>query len=208
VAEVKVNGEARKEAKDAKILEAAKALFLELGFEGASMDLVAQQAASSKTTLYSRYPSKAALFIATLERECARRGVRFPGEPFDALPIEEALRRMARIFVDIFWSPEVIRLKQIVESQAARFPEIARAFMAAGPARGRAFVADYLTRAKARGAIDVPDPRFAADQFLLSLHGMTHLEMMLGLRKAPSAAEKDAFVARATALFLAGLRPR
>ena len=187
------------------ILAAARALFLELGFDATSMDLVAQRAAASKTTLYTRYPSKEALFVATLERDAAVLTRGFAELPVDDLPVDEALRRIGRQFMDIIWSKECIRRIQIIQAEAARFPVIAERFMQAGPGRTRAFIAAYLERAVALGRLDIDDPRFVADQFLSALHGIVHLELMLGLRGEPSAADKDEFVRRATDLFFNGI---
>ncbi len=198
-------GRRPRDEKDEKILTAATEAFLEFGFDGASMDLVAQRASASKTTLYARYPSKEALFVATLERDCEARAQDFIGMPVDDLPVDEALRRIGRRFLDIIWSPQSIRRVQIIQGEAPRFPEIARTFMRAGPGRTRPYVAEYFKRAAARGLIEIADPHFVADQFLASLLGMVHLELMLGLRDMPSEEEKDAFVCRATSLFARGL---
>ena len=58
------------DAKEEKILAAARDLFLELGYAATSMDLVAQRAKASKTTLYTRFPSKETLFAETISTEC------------------------------------------------------------------------------------------------------------------------------------------
>ena len=49
------------------ILWSAKDVFLELGFERTSMDVVAARASTSKRSLYTRFPSKDALFRAVFE---------------------------------------------------------------------------------------------------------------------------------------------
>src|SRR5687768_754702 len=81
----------RQDPKAERILEAAKEAFMELGFAATSMDMVAQRARASKTTLYTRFPSKEALFAATISAECERRGMQFRPETFDGVPVEEAL---------------------------------------------------------------------------------------------------------------------
>lgn len=54
------------------ILDAATELFLREGYEGTSMDAVAERAGVPRTTLYRRYADKSALLAAVLE---ARRAV-------------------------------------------------------------------------------------------------------------------------------------
>jgi AcrR family transcriptional regulator len=49
------------------ILWTAKDLFLEVGYERASMDVVAERAATSKRSLYAHFESKDKLFLAVAE---------------------------------------------------------------------------------------------------------------------------------------------
>ena len=49
------------------ILWTAKDVFLEMGFERASMDVVAGRAETSKRTLYAHFESKEKLFLAVIE---------------------------------------------------------------------------------------------------------------------------------------------
>jgi TetR/AcrR family transcriptional repressor of mexJK operon len=165
--------------KEEQILDASRALFLELGYADTSMDLVAQRARVSKTTLYTRFPSKEALFAATIKSECQRR------MPMDAgalagLPIDEALRSIARQFIELVSSPEAVRVEQMVTAEAGRFPELAETFLREGPYRVKAMVADFFARAAERGFLVVDDPLFVATQFLMSLKGAPHCELVLG----------------------------
>lgn len=50
------------------ILEHARRMFTRLGFDGTSMDELAQHAGVSKATIYNHFASKEALFDATFER--------------------------------------------------------------------------------------------------------------------------------------------
>ena len=50
------------------ILENARRMFTRLGFDGTSMDELAQHAGVSKATIYNHFASKEALFDATFER--------------------------------------------------------------------------------------------------------------------------------------------
>ena len=69
-----------------RILDAAVKVFLERGFEGASVDEIADVARAGKPTIYARFPGKEALFTAimggaacgnftsSLEEDCANGG--------------------------------------------------------------------------------------------------------------------------------------
>jgi TetR/AcrR family transcriptional repressor of mexJK operon len=193
--------------KAAKILAAAKTAFLELGYADASMDVVARRASASKTTVYSRFPSKEALFAATIAGECGRWGLGFAPEDFDAATIEEALLAIGRRYLGLVWSPDALRIRQIVMGEASKFPELARAYLDAGPRRVWTLLAALFARAAARGAARVDDPAFAAEQFLAALRSRSDYELVLGLREPPPPAEVEAFLADAIRLFVRGLRP-
>lgn len=188
-----------------KILAASREAFLELGYGGTSMDHIAQRARVSKTTLYTRFPSKEELFVATITAECDRYGLRFAPDAFDDLPLEEALARVGRRFVDLLWSPEVTRMQQAVIGEASRFPEVARLYFQAGPEQGIAGFIALFERLARRGLARIDDPAFAAMQFLAALRGGPHCALELGLCDYPPEEEREAFVRKAVALFVRGI---
>src|ERR1700757_4082376 len=51
---------------DARILDAARRLFLERGLEGTSVDEIATLARAGKPTIYARFPNKESLFTAVV----------------------------------------------------------------------------------------------------------------------------------------------
>lgn len=197
---------AQPDPKTEKILAASKETFLELGYAGTSMDQIAQRARVSKTTLYTRFPSKEELFSATIQAECDRRGLSFAPEAFDDLPVEDALYRVARCFVDLLWSPEVVKMHQIVLGEAARFPEVAGLYYKAGPEKTIVAVVALFERMVRRGAVRIDDPAFAAIQFLAALQGGSRCALELGLCDYPPEEERDAFVRKAVALFVRGIQ--
>jgi TetR/AcrR family transcriptional repressor of mexJK operon len=201
-----VQAETREDPKEEKILAAAAEAFLELGYAGTSMDIVAQRARASKTTLYTRFPSKEALFSATISHACSRHGMDFDVDELLKLPAEAALRHIGRHFIDLILSPEAVRMEQIVTGEANRFPEVARIFYDAGPQRVKDIVTRYFDEARARGLLAVEDPAFASRQFLMALKA-PNCDQMLGIEALPPDARDD-FIARAVRLFLAGAAPR
>src|ERR1700730_7667556 len=58
---------------DARILDAARKVFLERGFEGASIDEIAEVARSGKPTIYARFRDKRALFTGVVTRDILSR---------------------------------------------------------------------------------------------------------------------------------------
>jgi len=58
----------RTEARRLAIIEAARSVFLEHGFERASMSQISERLGGSKATLYGYFKSKEELFLATVEQ--------------------------------------------------------------------------------------------------------------------------------------------
>jgi AcrR family transcriptional regulator len=56
-----------------RLLDAARRVFLQRGFHGASLDLVAEEAGFTKGAVYSRFASKADLFLTLLDERIATR---------------------------------------------------------------------------------------------------------------------------------------
>src|SRR3977135_3114103 len=54
--------------RDARLLDVATKLFMERGFDGTSIDAVAEAAGVSKPTVYARYHDKRDLFAAVLRQ--------------------------------------------------------------------------------------------------------------------------------------------
>lgn len=191
--------------KEGQILAAARAEFLQNGYAGTSMDAVARRARASKTTLYTRFPSKEALFAATIAAECRSSGLMFAATDFDSLPVDAALRLIGGRLVAVIVTPAAVRIEQVVNGEAARFPEIAQTFLREGPDRVRVTLGAYLRRAADRGLIRLDDAEFAAGQLLAGFHEPLHCRLMTGLCPTPTEEEQQIFVAKVVKLFLEGV---
>lgn len=201
------DAEPRPDPKAGQILAAAREIFLELGYAAASMDLVAQRARVSKTTLYTRFPSKEELYTATISAECDRRGMRFQPDEFDGLPLRDILIQVGRRFVELIWSDAAIRVYRSVLGESLRMPEVARLYFQAGPEKGIATFTALFARLGERGLIVTDDPAFAATQFLTAMQGGPHCALVVGLCPQPSEEEREAFIAKAVDLFIRGVAP-
>jgi TetR/AcrR family transcriptional regulator, mexJK operon transcriptional repressor len=198
----------RHDAKATQILDAAMGIFIERGYAETSMDHVAQMARVSKTTLYTRFPSKELLFGACVERECERVGIIFDPEELIELPLEEALFRIARAFTEIHGSPTRLRAEQILAAESQRFPEVARVFLEHGPGRSDAAVTTFFRLAAERGLIQADDPGFVAEAFFGVAKAGLCYECELGLKPLPDHAQRENDARRAVHLFLHGILPR
>src|SRR5881628_1996914 len=91
-------------SKRRQILDGARRLFLDLGFDGASMGEIARAAGVSKGTLYVYFTDKSALFEAILEEEALEHGqVAFNFDPLrDA---ETTLRDFGLAYIRLLCRP-------------------------------------------------------------------------------------------------------
>src|SRR5699024_8124945 len=80
---------------DARILDAARGVFLQRGFEGASIDEIAEVARSGKRTIYARFRDKRALFTEVVTRDILSRIAEFKADPPVGVTIEERLTSVA-----------------------------------------------------------------------------------------------------------------
>src|SRR5579863_6445104 len=79
-----------------RIIEAARKVFLEHGFEGSSVDQIALAARAGKPTIYARVGDKRALFTAVVMGEVVGRIAQFKNQvPAGDGTIEERLKRVA-----------------------------------------------------------------------------------------------------------------
>jgi len=168
------------------ILAGAKAVFLKHGFGDASMDEVAAAAGVSKMTVYRHFGSKEDLFAGVITELCQRIVTEEIDEIF-ALPMRDALRAFARKMTDIVFARDTAELHRIVIAESRRFPKLGRLFYETGPQACIDALESYFVRHRADPALKVSDPRCAAEQFLELLRGYSHLKMLLGIDKAPSA---------------------
>jgi AcrR family transcriptional regulator len=110
---------------DARILDAARKVFLERGFEGASIDEIAEVARSGKPTIYARFRDKRALFTAVVTRDILARMTEFKSEVPTGTTIEERLTSAATTLVHWGLNSDRIGLLRMAVAEARRFPDLA-----------------------------------------------------------------------------------
>jgi TetR/AcrR family transcriptional repressor of mexJK operon len=173
------------------ILKGAKAVFLKHGFGDASMDEVAATAGVSKMTVYRHFGSKEDLFAGVITESCQQL-ITGEIEEIFALPAQDALRAYARKMTDIFFARDTAELHRIVIAESRRFPKLGRLFYETGPQACIDALEAYFLRSKNDPALKVSDPHRAAEEFLELLRGYSHLKMLLGIDKGPSARDIEA----------------
>jgi AcrR family transcriptional regulator len=106
----------RAAAKRAQISAAARAVFLERGYAGASMDAVTAAAGVSKQTLYSYFPSKALLFRDFLDQELGQLRVDVGALPTitSRAQLRATLMALASALVSRFMREDTVNLLRVV----------------------------------------------------------------------------------------------
>jgi TetR/AcrR family transcriptional repressor of mexJK operon len=193
--------------KHAAILDAAMRLFPARGYDGVSVDAIAQAAGVSKLTVYSHFADKEALFRAAVIECCAQLLPHRLFEPEPGLDVGEALLRIARAFSELMFDDRAIRLHRMMVAQAGEGSRLAEMFFATGPHVALEEMEAFLRHAHAAGSLHVPAPAQAAGHFFCLLKGVRHMRVLVGLCPMPDADEREAHVADVVALFLRAYAP-
>ena len=184
------------------VLAAAKRAFLAAGFGAVSMDTIAREAGVSKATVYAHFGSKEELFGAVIERECERYFDRFSAGELDPRDVRASLTILGRRFLELILSPDAIALHRIIVGEVTRFPMLGEVFWRAGPERERVQIEGFLRSAAAAGALTLPDPRLAAEQFVSLVRADVQLRQLLRLEAKPSDREIEIVVEGAVGTFI------
>ena len=194
------------ERRHRSLLAAATRLFLEKGWDGASIDEISRRSGVAKRFIYARYPDKAALFIGAVER--FRESLMGEIQAFGPLPddADAGLYDFARRLLDIALRPESVALHRLFIAAATHFPDLAKAFVERGRSRGLDEIKSVLGHYAERGAIKLGDPQLTAEQFFILVVGIPQRMALLIGRDEPAAEERR--LRAGIALFLDGCRAR
>lgn len=146
-------GVARKHA----FLEAAREVFLEQGYEGASVNEVVRRAGGSLATLYAQFGNKEGLFQAVLfdQHDRFTHDITPPESALDQ-PIERGLQTIGEHLVRALLAAQHLAFYRLIIGEGRKFPPQLRHYIATGGAeRVRGVIANVLRRHRVGG--DDPD---------------------------------------------------
>ncbi len=190
-------------AKRQQIIEGARRVFMNMGFDAASMNDITREAGVSKGTIYVYFANKEELFEALIEEE---RGTIFKNL-YEALEQADDLRAtLVRFGVALSFkitSDKVVLAQRTIIGASERIPELGRRFYERGPKRGHAHVVAFLQGAAERGLLKMPDVELAAYQLTeLCLAGLFRQCMFAYRTEAPEPSEIDYVVRSGVDTFL------
>ena len=120
-----------------QILDGARRVFLDSGFDAASMNEIARTAGVSKGTLYVYFASKEALFEELVRYDKREQVEQVCWLDEDAEDLRSALTDLGcRLLANMLQPDRIAQLRTVI-AVSARFPQIGRAFYEAGAEYGR-----------------------------------------------------------------------
>jgi AcrR family transcriptional regulator len=189
-------------AKRHQIMDGARRVFMDLGFDGASMSEIARAAGVSKGTLYVYFTDKNSLFEAIVEQECLAHGrVAFNFDP--ARDAETTLREFGQAYIEVVCRPDGGSAVRTVMAIAERMPEVGRRFYENVIALTMRRLATYLEAKVKAKTLAIDDCELAAAQFTMMCQATLFQPYVFQAKPAPNAAQIATVVESATRMFLA-----
>ncbi|HEX8544258.1 MAG TPA: TetR/AcrR family transcriptional regulator [Pseudomonas sp.] len=202
----------RTETRRTAIVETAAGVFLDLGYEGASMKEVSIRLGGSKATLYGYFSSKEALFIAVVQMYATsslyNAVADLAADPGISVSLEESLLQFGRSMLKIVMNDSTaIKVYRMVLAESGR-SDIGTLFYESGPSQSIEALSTLMSASVENGVLRKSNPRVLAKQFLSLLTSEVDERLFQQDPKPMTLAQIDELVAAAVDMFLWGALPR
>jgi AcrR family transcriptional regulator len=190
-----------------ELLDRGLDVFLDQGFEQATIEAIAAAVGMTKRTVYARYKNKAALFLATVQRAIERMIVpEAVLRSLESVDLDTLLAQVARLRIAQVTTPAGLKLQRIINTESYRFPEIFMMSYQQGARPVVQVLARRLQLETEAGRLNVSNPEMAANVFMSMVVGGPVRLIVAGQRLTQMQIdERQQF---AIQLFLDGVRPR
>lgn len=188
--------------KRARILAAAKTVFLKQGYHGSSMNQIAAEAGVTKLTVYNHFQDKATLFTCAIEASCEEV---MPARQLSLQPhsnFREQLYQVCHRVLHLIYLPEALKLEYILLQLAAEQNPLVQQFFNASHQRLNRILADFFEQAVALKLISTTSPVVQTERLLTLLLGVRHHYVLLGMQPVPDDAEQQQIIQQALVQFL------
>ena len=153
------------------------------------MDELAEAAGLARRTLYNQFTSKEEIFREMLLRVSGHLEDAFPPGIETQGDVEEVLRLVARMIMDLHRRPEYLGFLRMVVADSRQFPWIAEEFAAVmDPLTER--LGRYVAHLTALGVLECHNPTLAAHQFMGMLNEFSLWPWMMGRERLAVPAEE------------------
>jgi AcrR family transcriptional regulator len=189
-------------SKRRQILDGASKVFMDLGFDGASMGEIARAAGVSKGTLYVYFADKNRLFEAIVEEEMIEQS-KLAFNFDSAREVSTTLREFGQAYIQLLCRPGGGSAIRTVMAIAERMPEVGRRFYAQVLEKTIERLAVYLEAHVKTGELAIDDCQLAASQFMLTCQASLFLPLIFQAAPPPSVERMTQVVESAARMFLA-----
>nr|WP_249816021.1 TetR/AcrR family transcriptional regulator [Bradyrhizobium sp. 138] len=195
-------GRPANEALGQTIIDTARELFVELGFQATTLDKVAQRAKISKLSIYRHFENKEALFSAAIAAGCHQfTQVLFEGIDGSA---EDQLMAVGSSLLRTLLRPDVRNVEAMVMADTTNQKSLSKLHYEARPAHIIAQIEALLRQLHAKALLNVPDPLQSARLFAALFKGS---DLVMIARFDQARAEDDeeieSYCRSAVAMFIA-----
>lgn len=200
-------GRPKDQRKRQSVLDAARRLFLQLGYEGTSMDAIASEAGVSKLTVYSHFTDKETLYAAAVRSVCETQLPHLFFENTSKDSLRQRLIGVGEGFCALVNSPEYVSLHRLLVNMAGQDMKLTQLFYEAGPQRVCDGMVQLLEKACEDNELQMTDLVGAARHFFCLLKGDHNFRLLIGYDQPRTEAERLQHVEEVVDLFLRAYGP-
>lgn len=185
------------------IVDTAYELFVELGFQAATLDKVAQRAKISKLSIYRHFENKEALFSTAILARCQQFA---PQTLFEGIQgsAEEQLMAVGSSLLRTLLSPDVRSVEAMIVADKTNQKSLSKLHYEAGPAHVIAQIEAMLCQLHTKALLNVPNPRQSARMFAALFKGCDLLMITrFDETKANDDKEIESYCKSVVAMFIA-----
>lgn len=201
---MRVRTETRREA----ILDMAAQVFMEMGYERASMAEIAKRAGGSKATLYGYFPSKEELFMSVVLHKVGTQ----VESAFSKLalhadkPPRALLTEFCERVLSVVTTHEAVALKRLIIAHMTN-GAVAKRFWDLGPQQMLNALETYIAAATMAGRLNAKYPSVAAKHMLALCDAEIQWGGHPGLEPEFTSSQLKLIAARAVDVFMAAYGP-
>lgn len=193
---------ARSTTSEARILAAAKSIFLSDGYSAVTTDQLCREAGVSKTTLYRYFGDMAGVLKAVVKREGDAFSIDEMPLPTTELEFWAALETYGVQLLKLLNTQFCLKLDLTMHEEARQHADIAALFYDNAYGRSHQDVTTLLAHGQAKGYVDASQPAEQLADFLISMwEGLPYVKARLMLLDKPFPQPKRRVKAVLDALF-------
>jgi len=193
----------RPERSRAKIIAAARKLFLDKGYD-INLDEIAAEAGLVKRTLYNLFSNKRTLLQAVLDTEHASFRAQVP--EYAGVDLRGILAHHADLQLRFSLTPDALKFYRLIMGDVSQFPDMAAAVYETGVGGVIASLSSKLEQGMDAGVIKRIDARRMAERFYAAVSGMSHRRAAAGMGFDPPE-YVERYVQETVDLFVQALTP-